>query len=342
MRTGVSVTDATLSLTVIIVTRNRPDDLAAISLPSLAVQTCRSFDVLVWDASADDATRLAVADFAGLHPSLTLRYARAPRAGTSAQRNDALDSCTSDLVFYIDDDTELYPTAIAELLRVFEVDTSGRIAGCQCTLVSGEQGYRLASRVRDIAWLMWYGFWGMWYIGNRQVIRLSGFDTVLRQLPRPAVERVEPGMPPRLDLGWLQGCTMAFRRHVLCEHDLRFDERLMRFGSYSKGEDVLFSGILHTRLGYGLACAPSALAIHHVGSGPHGATASLPAMIVYNHWLIWRELMSSRRYAHLAFAWARTGLWLRYLIPALLAGRRRDVSSFREGLRATHEPWGES
>ncbi len=135
---------------------------------------------------------------------------------------------------------------------------------------------------------------------------------------------------------------MAFRRPVLSAHCLRFDERLMRFGNYCKGEDVLFSGILHVRYGYDLACAPSALAIHHQGSGLHGATASQPAMIVYNHWLVWRELMSSRRWAHLALAWAHTGLCLRYLVPALLAGRMRDLASFREGLRAAREPSGDS
>ena len=334
------MTDDTTSTTVVIVTRNRADDIAAISLPSLAAQTFQSFDVLVWDASADDATRLAVTGFAATHPVMSVRYVHAMRPGTTCQRNDALDSCTSDLVLYVDDDLELFPTAIAELLRVFETDTSRRIAGCQCTLVGVERERRLLRRFRDVIWTLWYSFWDMWHIGNRQVIRLSGFDTVLRHLPRAAAERAEPGVPPHRDLGWLQGCAMAFRRPVLSKYHLRFDERLMRFGSYSKCEDVLFSGILHMRHGYDLACAPSALAIHHQGSGPHGATADQPAMIVYNHWLVWHELMSSRRWAHLALGWARTGLWLRYVIPALLAGRTRDLASFREGLRATREPSG--
>lgn len=112
----------------------------------------------------------------------------------------------------------------------------------------------------------------------------------------------------------------------------------MRFGGYSQCEDVLLSGILHANYGYGLACAPSALAIHHKGSETHGASANQPAMVVYNHWLVWQELASARRWSQLALAWARTGLLLRYLIPALLAGRTCDLASFREGLRATREP----
>jgi GT2 family glycosyltransferase len=330
--------DDTPQLTIIIVTKDRADDLRHTSLPSLARQTYQSFDVLVWDASADDHTRAAVAEAALRDPWMRLRYARAQRVGTSCQRNDALDATTSDLVLYIDDDLELLPTAIAELLRVFETDTSRRIAGCQCALVGTERDHRLARTLRYAVWLLWHSFWGMWYDGNRQVIRLSGFNTALRRLSSAAVARTEPGRPARMDLEWLQGCAMAFRRPVLAEHHLRFDERLMRFGSYSKCEDVLFSGILHAHYGYDLAYAPSALAIHRPGSGPHSATPDQPAMVVYNHWIVWHELVSSKRGAHVALGWARTGLWLRYVISALLAGRTHDLSSFREGLRATHEP----
>ncbi len=332
----------TTRLTVIIVTRDRADDLRNVSLPSLARQTYQSFEVLVWDASNDDCTRNVVAEAAFGDPSIHLQHVHAPRPGISCQRNDALDECKSEIVLFIDDDVELFPTAIAELMRVFEADKSGRIAGCQCRLVGIEADQRAAGRIRNAVWQCWYGFWGMWHIGDRQAIRLSGFDTVQLLLPRAAAEGTPRGVPPCRDFGWLQGCAMAFRRPVLSAHYLRFDERLVRFGGYSKCEDVLFSGILRMRYCYDLACAPSALAVHHQGRGLHGATTSQPAMIVYNHWVVWRELMSSRRWAHLALAWAHTGLWLRYFVPALLAGRTRDLASFGEGLRATREPSGDS
>jgi GT2 family glycosyltransferase len=329
-------------LTVIIVTKDRADDLRYTSLPSLAQQTCRSFDVLVWDASDDDRTCDAVTAASLSNPWMRLRHVRAQRTGTSRQRNDALDSSTSDLVFFIDDDVELFPTAIAELLRVFETDTPQRIAGCQCALVRGGQRLRPARRLRYAAWLIWHGFWGMWYDGNRQVIRLSGFNSALRLLPPAVASKIAPGRPARTDLEWLQGSVMAFRRSVVADHHLHFDERLTRFGNYSKCEDLLFSGTLHVRYGYKLAYAPSSLAIHHQGSGSHGVTASQPAMVVYNHWIVWHELRASRRGAHLALGWAHAGLWLRYLLSALLAGKVRDLSSFREGLRAIREQPGES
>lgn len=323
----------TISMAIVIITKDRPDDIAAISLPSLAAQTCLDFSVLVWDASATDATHLAVADFAATHPPISVGYARAPRPGTSRQRNDAMDSCTSGLLLYIDDDVELMPTAVAELRRVFAADNSGRLAGCQCSLIGNPPRGGLPEHLSRL----WYGLWGMWYDGNRQTVRLSGFNTALRPTPAAVAAAMLPGMPPRTDLEWLSGCVMAFRRDVLVRHRLRFDERLIRFGGYGRAEDVLLSGLLHLRHGYGLACAPSALAVHHTGAGTHGASGDQPAMVVYNHTLVWQELMSTRRGSRLALTWARIGLALRYAAPAILGHGTAELSSFRAGLRAVHE-----
>ncbi len=328
--------DDVTHMIVVIITKDRADDVAAISLPSLAAQTSQDFAILVWDASTDDRTHLAVAAFAAVHPAVSVRYVHTTRPGTSCQRNDAMDSCTSDLILYIDDDLELFPTAIAELLRVFETDTLGRLAGCQCTLIGNPAPRGLPDRIRRL----WYKLWGMWYDGDRQVVRLSGFNTALRPTRPEAAAIMSSGAPPRTDLEWLSGCTMAFRRDVLVRHGLRFDERLMRFGSYGRGEDLLLSGLLHLRHGYDLACAPSALAVHHTGLGGHGADAGQPAMVVYNHALIWKELVSTRRGSHVALAWARTGLALRYAAPAILGRGTAELSSFRAGLRAAREPVG--
>lgn len=323
-------------MTVVIITKDRPDDIGKISLPSLAAQTCQDFGVLIWDASTDNATQMAVAGFAAANSAMSIRYARAPRSGICCQRNDAMDSCTSRLLFFIDDDVELMPVAVGELKRVFDADVSERIAGCQCSLTRSPVAQGVPARLRSF----WYGFWGMWYDGNRQVVRLSGFNRALRPTPAAAATAMPPGLPPRTDLEWLSGCAMAFRRDILVRHALRFDERLMRFGGYSRGEDLLFSGLLHLRHGYDLACARSALAVHHTGAGGHGTDADQPAMVVYNHALVWQELMSTRRGSHLALTWARIGLALRYAAPAILGHGTAELSSFRAGLREAHESPG--
>ncbi len=327
--------DNVTDMTVVIITRDRADDIATISLPSLAAQTCQHFTVLVWDASADDATRIAVTGFAAAHPSMCVRHACAPRRGTCRQRNDAMDLCTSQLLLFVDDDVELMPTAIAELKRVFVADVPEHIAGCQCSLVGNPAARGILERLRSL----WYRLWGMWYNDNRQAVRLSGFNTALRPTPAAAAATMLPGLPPRTDLEWLSGCAMAFRHDILVRHELRFDERLMRFGGYGRAEDLMLSGLLHLRFGYDLACAPSALAVHHHGAGGHSTSAG-PAMVVYNHALVWKELVSTRKGSHLALTWARIGLALRYAAPAILGRGTAELSSFRAGLRAAHESPG--
>lgn len=323
-------------MALVIVTKDRPADIATISLPSLASQTCQDFGVLVWDASTDDATRLAVDGFAAAHPDMSVAYTRAPRSGTCRQRNDAMESCASDILFFIDDDVELMPMAVAELKRVFDADISERIAGCQCLLADSPASRGIPGRLRNL----WYGFWGMWYDGNRQVIRLSGFNRSLCPAAAATVTAMPAGLPPRMDLEWLSGAAMALRRDILVRFGLKFDERLLRFGGYSRGEDLLLSGVLHLRLGYDLACAPSAVAVHHHGAGRHGACADQAAMVVYNHTLIWQELMSARRGSRLALTWARIGLALRCTAPAILGRGTAELMSFRAGLHAAREQPG--
>lgn len=96
------------TITVIIATKDRSGALAEISLPSLLRQE-PGFDVLIWDASADDRSRDVVQGYQERFRSagIPLRYERAPRAGLTSQRNDAIKTVDSDVVFFIDDDSEV-------------------------------------------------------------------------------------------------------------------------------------------------------------------------------------------------------------------------------------------
>jgi glycosyltransferase involved in cell wall biosynthesis len=61
------------TLSVMIATKNRAEELRTISLPSLAKQDTRDFEVIVWDASEDDASQVAVEAFAAAYFDLTVR-----------------------------------------------------------------------------------------------------------------------------------------------------------------------------------------------------------------------------------------------------------------------------
>jgi len=79
-----------LKISVIIATRNRADALEKISLPSLAKQDFKDFEVIIWDASDDDKSKIVVENFIQSHPDMIVRYFKAPRVGSASQRNDAV------------------------------------------------------------------------------------------------------------------------------------------------------------------------------------------------------------------------------------------------------------
>ena len=99
-------------VSVIIATRNRSEALETISLPSLAKQSFKDFEVIIWDASDDDKSKVVVKNFIKSHPDMVVRYFKAPRTGLPSQRNDAVKVAKGEIIYFIDDDSELSVDAI--------------------------------------------------------------------------------------------------------------------------------------------------------------------------------------------------------------------------------------
>ena len=119
-------------VTVVVCTRERPDDLRR-ALESLRAQSSRRFEVLVVDnAPAGTATRDVVADVAaGGAPGRGLRYVVEPRPGLSWARNHALRVVTTPVVAWLDDDETADVHWVAELAGAFADDPgAAAVAGC--------------------------------------------------------------------------------------------------------------------------------------------------------------------------------------------------------------------
>jgi GT2 family glycosyltransferase len=105
--------EALPSATVVICTRERPDDLER-CLQALSEMPSEP-DILVIDnAPVTDATREVVERFA------RVRYALEPRKGLDNARNAALRLVTSDVLAFIDDDAVADPSWLDNLLRNFD------------------------------------------------------------------------------------------------------------------------------------------------------------------------------------------------------------------------------
>lgn len=102
------------SISVIVCTRNRPQQLAQ-CLSALLCLSQRPEQILVVDnAPADDATRSLVAQMPGI------QYVLEPRPGLSVARNTGIRHSTGDIIAFTDDDVVIHPDWLRRLQQGFQ------------------------------------------------------------------------------------------------------------------------------------------------------------------------------------------------------------------------------
>ena len=327
------------TVSVVIVTRNRSEVVAAISLPSLARQTFPPVQVLVWDASDDEATQeVASAMKPLLGPSL--QYVRAPRRGTPSQRNDAVSQCLGDTILFLDDDAELRPDALRQLALVFDADTGHRIAGCQCTLVAGPRWNNRTAGPRWFLAHLYRSFFFLDTFSRHQGFLPSGHTTGAEPLPEvQALSQAAQGGFER-GLQWMWGNCMAWRRSIFDIPGARFDEGLQATGSYGFLEDTMFSRQVLRLTGMDLVRARAALCIHHETGGTRADLRSFGAMYAFNYWLLWHRQVRRTPASVLAFLWSQCGLLLGFAARDALSGHFERVRGMAHGWRMVRK-WQE-
>ena len=225
--------DAAPFISVIICTRDRPDQLKT-CLGGLAGQQYPRFDVVVVDnAPTSDAVRTLVG--AGLD-GLALRYVREPRPGLSWARNAGIAATSADIIAWLDDDEEPDRHWLAELARGF---ARGDDVGC----VTGKV---LPARLETQAEQMFEQLGG--YCRGR------GFSPEL--FSRHGPQSPLYPLPP-----FGVGANMAFRRGVL-QRIKGFDVALGAGTPALSGEDTLAFALV-LLAGYRIAYEPTALVRHY-------------------------------------------------------------------------------
>ncbi len=288
-----------VSVSVLIVTRNRAGALAQSALPPLARQTSPPLEVLVWDASDGERSREAVSAFAAAHPGLALRYRRAPRAGSSSQRNDAVAELRGDVVLFLDDDAELADDGLEALSEAF-ADPEVAGAGLSIRLTPAARALHAG---RSRAELLFRRLFLLPAPAARPSCLASGWNRYTLEPYAGAAE-------------WLCSCCAAFRHGLFADH--RFDESLQRFGGYAYAEDVLFSQRLF-REGRRLVLAPRGSVYHDQAGGGRLDTAGAYAARIYNHFVLWREAtFPFLPWSFIAYAWSATGFGAFLLLTGLL------------------------
>lgn len=230
------MTDQETRLSVIVCTRERPDDLER-CLAALARQTVGPLDVIVVDnAPKTDRTR-AVAQQAGV------RYVVEPRPGLDRARNAGLAAAESDWIAYTDDDAVPDADWAEVLLEALADPKVGGVAGIMLPLeleteaqllferyLGGEAGRRLAHQRRTFAPPFPAASAGQVGAGANMAFRRAALDSV-----GPFDEAFDGGAPTRsggdtemfsrlIDAGWhlvYEPRARVLHRHRRTRKELR-------------------------------------------------------------------------------------------------------------------------
>lgn len=309
---------SSFALSVIIPTKDRAYELSKVSLPSLARQTTQDFELIVWDASGDDTSRLVVEQFAVLHPDLAVRYFRAPRVGAAAQRNDSVKEARGGILFFIDDDCEVSPDGIAGLIEMF---ASNRLLDAGCLILENYWAAKDEDAVNTGKGL------GAWFL--TACYKLFARSSQLAGIG-PKEMPVRPG-----PVDFLPGGDLAVRASMMSNH--AFDERLQRYAGYALWEDQLFS---HQLCGEGcaIAVADTGKVIHHaVAGGRVGDSFRKGCLEGYNACIVWKAgIFPYDRRTVVPFIWARIGFLGVVLLPCMYkpwdAARWKRAAGYLKGL----------
>jgi GT2 family glycosyltransferase len=215
----------TPSVSVVIVSWRRPDYVRS-CLESLRALSPGPEEIVVVDASSDDATRLVVAEFPGVE------YVPFPRGAghMTTSRNVGLLHVSGDIIAFLDDDTVAHDAWLEGVVSAFGDEAVGALAGRTCNGQPGES----EEGVEDMGRLLPDG-------------RLTGFFAA------------DPGRVVEVAHGI--GANMAFRSGVLGELG-GFRDDFRGVGGVREDTDVFFRV---GALGYRIVFSPDA-AVDHLGA----------------------------------------------------------------------------
>jgi GT2 family glycosyltransferase len=199
----------------IICTRNRPAELAR-CLASVLDQTRLPTCTTVVDSSDGDDSKQLVHDFTAQWPGNRRLVYVESEPGLTRQRAVGLRSTQERIVHFVDDDTVLEPGYIAGIDATFEADAGETIGGVG--------GYVTDQPPHDY----------------RRIDVLLGLDSSREGVVLPSGRNVRVFAAPAhdIDVDWLSGCSMSYRRRAL---DVEPPDE--RYGATAdrNGEDVQLS-----------------------------------------------------------------------------------------------------
>lgn len=299
-----SAAEVRTSYATVIVTRNRPEALA-LSLPLHIMQSRLPERILVVDSSDDPtANRATVARVARTTPVPVDHQISLP--GMTVQRNMGLAEIDTDVVFFPDDDSLVFPGALEHMMLFYDRDTAFQIGGvCAAEAQQPPSGVlqefgsayhkRRSDRLRALI----------------APIRRRVEDRFAPDPMRVTGQRLQARLPPLepwlaqeggVRVEWMTGFRMSFRTALI--RSVGFNERLGRYALY---EDI-DAGFGVMARGYSLVAALEARIYHHKAPERRANGREIGAINILNRaYIVRRSAVYDREIGHLVrrYAWFR-------------------------------------
>jgi len=300
-----------LRSSIVIATFRRPEELT-LALRSILLQTRLPHELIVVDdGELEELPLQDLFDAAGVRT----HYHRKTGRGLPESRNIGVDLATGDVILFLDDDVALFPDYVAEVLKVFESDQDGEIAGVggrEANLIRPMSWRSRLRRLRDILFLMG-GF-------SEGRVLPSGYCTEYGSPGRPITELT--------DVDFLVGATSAYRKTVFREE--RFSE-----GYPALGEDKDFSYRVSRR--HRVVINPNAMLFHSESPTARANRRNRGYQGVLGRYLFFRRYLLTSPWHWVFFAYALCGHLLSRALIALVTKDLGDREQFHGMLAATRD-----
>jgi len=283
----------TLSLSTIICTKDRPDDLNQCLNSILKGHRLPNEIIIIDDGYIDiDNIQKIITNY-----DINFFYQRKSPPNVNVSRNLGISIASGDILSFLDDDVVLDQNYYDRVMKAFEQDSSQCIAG-----ITG--AIKVYTHPVKRTFLRFFG------LESRQPGKVQACGAVT------LVRAGEIDQPVRVE--WLSGCNMNFRRWVF--ESYRFDEQ---DSGYILGDDRDFTypiGQNHT-----LIALPDATLIHKKSSVSRDSAKNLGRMEIFHLGRFFLAHRSQNPINWIALCWAFIGIILKNFLT-LLNPNKRSIS----------------
>ncbi len=288
-------------ISVIIPTKDRPQDLAR-CLDSILNQTLLPDEIVVVDAS--DSQELNSNTVARVNEKVKTIYLHTA-AGVNYQRNIGIEASSGDILFFFDDDVALEKDFINEIVKIFDRDQEGKVAGVCGDIITPEiksrhgwlvnsmlAAYYALTKVIAIVFLLSK-------VGSGK-FRASGFPTYVYGASEvKTVECLPTGLT-------------AYRKEIFAE--FKFDENIR----YMTDDDFSY----RVSRKYENIFTPYAKLTHYWSPAGRASSYQRRKVFIENSYYLFKKNLPQTFKHKLAFYWALIGLCLSAILRTIVA---RDI-----------------